>query len=160
MKLEKAAGWTETEDEILKAGVMKYGINRWSKVCSLLPSKSPSQCKLRWQEYVCPMLDRSGWTQGDDEKLLTTAQALLPQWSLVGQVVGRSAQECYERYNELTFGKIDVFKHAELTAPSDAKDMEIVDMAKARIANCKSRKDIKRERLRKRKAKTSGDQSV
>ena len=35
------------EDEILKAAVMKYGKNQWSRISSLLVRKSAKQCKVR-----------------------------------------------------------------------------------------------------------------
>lgn len=161
MKLEKTdARWTRAEDEVLKAGVMKYGINKWSKVCSLLPSKTPGQCKQRWQEYVDPSLSSSEWSASEDEKLIGAARTFHPQWGLIGEVVGRSAQQCYERYNELTFGKIDVFKYGELEKPCDERDEEILQMANARMAGSKSRKDLKRKRrqaLLSRKEKRAGN---
>lgn len=36
------------QDEILKAAVMKYGLNQWSRISSLLVRKSSKQCKARW----------------------------------------------------------------------------------------------------------------
>ena len=32
----KGGVWRNTEDEILKAAVMKYGLNQWSRIASLL----------------------------------------------------------------------------------------------------------------------------
>ena len=43
--------WKNTEDEILKAAVMKYGKNQWSRIASLLHKKSSKQCKARWFEW-------------------------------------------------------------------------------------------------------------
>jgi pre-mRNA-splicing factor CDC5/CEF1 len=37
-----------TQDEILKAAVMKYGLNQWARISSLLVRKSAKQCKARW----------------------------------------------------------------------------------------------------------------
>lgn len=165
MKLEKIeVEWTRTEDEILKAGIMKYGINKWSKVSSLLPSKTPSQCKSRWQEYVNPLLGDSSWSADEDERLVETAKMFHPQWSLIGQIIGRSGQQCYERYNEVMFGKINVYKYGELEKPSKGnkeEEIEILEMAKARITNYKNRKDIKREKekaLRQKKMKRACNQ--
>lgn len=44
----KGGVWRNSEDEILKAAVMKYGLNNWSRVASLLVKKSAKQCKSRW----------------------------------------------------------------------------------------------------------------
>lgn len=45
--------WKNSEDEILKAAVMKYGKNQWARISSLLVRKSASQCKARWWDFVC-----------------------------------------------------------------------------------------------------------
>ena len=39
---------SRTQDEILKAAVMKYGLNQWARISSLLVRKSAKQCKARW----------------------------------------------------------------------------------------------------------------
>ncbi|VDN24533.1 unnamed protein product [Gongylonema pulchrum] len=41
----KGGVWRNTEDEILKAAIMKYGKNQWSRIASLLHRKSAKQCK-------------------------------------------------------------------------------------------------------------------
>ena len=43
----KGGVWKNTEDEILKAAVMKYGMNQWGRISSLLVRKSAKQCKVR-----------------------------------------------------------------------------------------------------------------
>ena len=50
----KGGVWRNTEDEILKAAVMKYGKNQWSRIASLLHRKSAKQCKARWFEWLDP----------------------------------------------------------------------------------------------------------
>lgn len=35
----KGGVWKNSEDEILKAGIMKYGKNNWARVASLLPTR-------------------------------------------------------------------------------------------------------------------------
>ena len=41
----KGGTWKNAEDEILKAAVMKYGLNQWPRISSLLLRKSSKQCK-------------------------------------------------------------------------------------------------------------------
>ena len=43
----KGGVWRNTEDEIMKAAVMKYGKNQWSRIASLLHRKSAKQCKVK-----------------------------------------------------------------------------------------------------------------
>ena len=46
----KGGVWRNTEDEIMKAAVMKYGKNQWSRIASLLHRKSAKQCKVMSQQ--------------------------------------------------------------------------------------------------------------
>ncbi|KAL5709953.1 Cell cycle serine/threonine-protein kinase cdc5/MSD2 [Ranunculus cassubicifolius] len=68
-----------TEDEILKAAVMKYGKNQWARISSLLVRKSAKQCKARWYEWLDPSIKKTEWTREEDEKLLHLAKLMLHQ---------------------------------------------------------------------------------
>ncbi len=54
----KGGVWKNTEDEILKAGIMKYGKNNWGAIASLLHKKTPKQCKARWTEWLDPSIKK------------------------------------------------------------------------------------------------------
>lgn len=38
----KGGYWKNVEDELLKASVIKYGLNQWQRIASLLPRKTAS----------------------------------------------------------------------------------------------------------------------
>lgn len=54
----KGGIWKNTEDEILKAAVSKYGKNQWARISSLLVRKTPKQCKARWFEWLDPSIKK------------------------------------------------------------------------------------------------------
>ena len=66
--LIKGGVWKNTEDEILKAAVMKYGKNQWARVASLLNRKSAKQCKARWYEWLDPSVKKTEWNRDEEEK--------------------------------------------------------------------------------------------
>ena len=68
------------QDEILKASVMKYGKNQWSRISSLLVRKSAKQCKARWYEWLDPSIKKTEWTKEEEEKLLHLAKLMPTQW--------------------------------------------------------------------------------
>ena len=72
----KGGVWKNTEDEILKAAVMKYGKNQWARISSLLVRKSAKQCKARWYEWLDPSIKKTEWTREEDEKLLHLAKLM------------------------------------------------------------------------------------
>ncbi|EDP42472.1 hypothetical protein MGL_3230 [Malassezia globosa CBS 7966] len=90
-----------TEDEILKAAVSKYGMNQWARISSLLVRKTPKQCKARWYEWLDPSIKKIEWSREEDEKLLHMAKLMPTQWRTIAPIVGRTATQCLERYQQL-----------------------------------------------------------
>ena len=97
----KGGVWKNTEDEILKAAVSKYGMNQWARISSLLVRKTPKQCKARWYEWLDPSIKKTEWSKEEDERLLHLAKLMPTQWRTIAQVVGRTATQCLERYQKL-----------------------------------------------------------
>lgn len=84
----KGGVWKNTEDEILKAAVMKYGMNQWARVASLLSRKSAKQCKARWYEWLDPSIKKTEWSREEEEKLLHLAKLMPSQWRTIAPIVG------------------------------------------------------------------------
>ncbi|KAG0304109.1 Pre-mRNA-splicing factor cef1 [Dissophora globulifera] len=97
----KGGVWKNTEDEILKAAVSKYGKNQWSRISSLLVRKTASQCKARWLEWLDPSIRKTEWSREEDERLLHLAKLMPTQWRTIAPIVGRTASQCLERYQKL-----------------------------------------------------------
>lgn len=81
----KGGAWKNSEDEILKLAVMKYGKTEWSRIASLLSRKTAKQCKARWEEYLDPRIKKITWTREEDEKLMYYARATSKQWRTIGE---------------------------------------------------------------------------
>ncbi|KAM9953207.1 hypothetical protein ACTFIR_008270 [Dictyostelium discoideum] len=101
MRNVKGGVWKNTEDEILKVAIMKYGLNQWARISSLLTRKSPAQCKARWHEWLDPSIKKTEWSKEEEEKLLHLAKIFPSQWKTIAPLVGRTASQCLERYNRL-----------------------------------------------------------
>lgn len=97
----KGGAWTNIEDEILKAAVQKYGTNQWARVSSLLPKKTATQAKSRWVEWLNPLINKTGWTSDQDKRLIELTRLLPNQWRSIGSIIGRTATQCVERYQQL-----------------------------------------------------------
>eukprot|EP00499_Haloplacidia_sp_CaronLabIsolate_P008772 CAMPEP_0196779884 /NCGR_PEP_ID=MMETSP1104-20130614/6642_1 /TAXON_ID=33652 /ORGANISM="Cafeteria sp., Strain Caron Lab Isolate" /LENGTH=268 /DNA_ID=CAMNT_0042150069 /DNA_START=16 /DNA_END=819 /DNA_ORIENTATION=- len=166
----KGGVWKNTEDEILKAGVMKYGKNMWARVASLLPRKTAKQCKARWYEWLDPSIKKTEWTREEDEKLLHLAKLMPTQWRTIGPIVGRTAQQCLERYERLLDmaqsqdgaadatddprrlrpGEIDPAPETKPARPDpidmDEDEKEMLSEARARLANTRGKKAKRKAR--------------
>lgn len=167
----KGGVWRNTEDEILKAAVMKYGKNQWSRIASLLHRKSAKQCKARWFEWLDPSIKKTEWSREEEEKLLHLAKLMPTQWRTIAPIVGRTAAQCLEHYEylldqaqkketgddlddmdprKLKPGEIDPNPETKPARP-DPKDMdedelEMLSEARARLANTQGKKAKRKAR--------------
>lgn len=166
--LMKGGYWKNSEDEILKAAVMKYGLNQWSRISSLIARKSAKQCKARWYEWLDPSIKKTEWTREEEEKLLHLAKIFPSQWRTIAPIVGRTPAQCvehYERLLDLAQGRDEIdendprkLKPGEIDptpeirpARADAKDMdddekEMIAETRVRLANIKGKKAKRRAR--------------
>jgi len=63
--------------------------------------KTPKQCKARWFEWLDPSIKKIEWSREEDEKLLHMAKLMPTQWRTIAPIVGRTATQCLERYQQL-----------------------------------------------------------
>jgi pre-mRNA-splicing factor CDC5/CEF1 len=165
----KGGVWKNTEDEILKAAVMKYGKNQWARVASLLSRKSAKQCKARWYEWLDPSIKKTEWSREEEEKLLHLAKLMPSQWRTIAPIVGRTAAQCMEHYEylldsaqqkeginvaddsrRLRPGEIDPNPENKPARPDpvdmDEDEKEMLSEARARLANTKGKKAKRKAR--------------
>lgn len=160
----KGGTWKNVEDEILKAAVMKYGLNQWSRISSLLVRKSAKQCKERWYEWLDPKIKKTEWTHQEEQELLKYVEMLPCQWKTIGPLLNRTAYQCIEQFQKildrkntdqdknstendprkLRPGETDPNPEAKPARPDpidldeDLKDM--LNEARARVANTRGKK--------------------
>lgn len=162
----KGGIWRNAEDEVLKAAVMKYGLQAWERVASLLPRKTAKQCKMRWNEWLDPTIKKTDWSRDEEEKLLHLAKVYPNQWRTIAQFVGRTAHQCLEHYERMldrlanidTTGgqESDVLKRLDTvveakpakadTVDLDDAEKEMLAEAKARLANSLGKKAKRKAR--------------
>ncbi|CAH1799753.1 unnamed protein product [Owenia fusiformis] len=163
----KGGVWRNTEDEILKAAVMKYGKNQWSRIASLLHRKSAKQCKSRWFEWLDPSIKKTEWSREEEEKLLHLAKLMPTQWRTIAPIIGRTAAQCLEHYEllldkaqqkeegdddprKLKPGEIDPNPETKPARPDpvdmDEDELEMLSEARARLANTQGKKAKRKAR--------------
>jgi len=171
MRIQQKGGvWKNTEDEILKAAVMKYGKNQWARISSLLTRKSAKQCKARWLEWLDPSIKKTEWSREEEEKLLHLAKIMPNQWRTIAPAVGRTSAQCIAHYEKLLDaaqnkgeaydpaedprrlrpGEIDPNPESKAAKPDpvdmDEDEKEMLSEARARLANTKGKKAKRKAR--------------
>lgn len=142
--------WSSLEDDLIRAGVCKYGENHWPKISTLLRSRSPAECKARWAEYLDPSPIQGPFSAEEDSQLLLLARAYPSQWGTVGRILGRRGHACRRRVLELE-GKSEGPARPEsleaVAAEMHEEDRDMAEEAAARLASNKRRKDRKKSAI-------------
>lgn len=53
----------------LREAVRLFGVGNWSKITTLVPSRTPVQCRERWVNVLDNHINRGPWSKEDDRKL-------------------------------------------------------------------------------------------
>ncbi|PCH35528.1 hypothetical protein WOLCODRAFT_107457 [Wolfiporia cocos MD-104 SS10] len=97
--------WTSDEDERLCRAVDELG-PKWALVASRVRTRNSGQCAKRWNDALNPSIDRSGWSQEDDEQLLRAVEEQGHCWANIARtsLPGRTGLAAKNRYNHLMRG--------------------------------------------------------
>lgn len=151
------AVWTGAEDTVLVAAIRKYGLFQWSRISSLLPRKTPQQCKSRWFNYVNPNLSKTQWTRQEDVRLVQLVRARPNQWTTIAQMLNRSVDNCVQRYRQLMADNVEGELQTAVSAAPDATtpdgdmgefDNEMISEAQSRLAINQGKKPQRKARER------------
>ncbi|KAF7456622.1 cell division cycle 5-like protein [Cryptosporidium felis] len=132
--------------------------------------KSAKQCKSRWYEWLDPRVKKTEWSRSEEEKLLHLAKLFPCQWRTIAPLIGRTAHQCLEHYEQLLDraagekiprefdprvlkpGEIDPNPEIRPSKPDsidmDEEEIEMLAEARARLANTNGRKAKRKARER------------
>ncbi|OHT04339.1 hypothetical protein TRFO_28164 [Tritrichomonas foetus] len=75
--------FSKEEDEQLKALVGQYDEPDWKKIASCLKSRSPRQCRERYNNYLRPDLINGPWSPEEEDLLIEKYEKYGPKWSTI-----------------------------------------------------------------------------
>lgn len=92
--------FTKEEDDLLKSIVQKIGPKNWRFIASLIPGRSPKQCRDRYSNYLAPGISHSVWTEEEDKILIDKFVIYGPKWSYLSRFFkNRTPNDIKNRYN-------------------------------------------------------------
>ncbi|XP_020576674.1 transcription factor MYB52-like [Phalaenopsis equestris] len=78
--------WRPAEDEKLKDLVSKYGPHNWNAIAEKLPGRSGKSCRLRWFNQLDPRINRSPFTEEEEQRLLASHRIHGNRWSVIARL--------------------------------------------------------------------------
>ncbi|XP_006650510.1 transcription factor MYB52-like [Oryza brachyantha] len=78
--------WRPSEDEKLKELVARYGPHNWNAIAEKLQGRSGKSCRLRWFNQLDPRINRSPFTEEEEELLLASHRAHGNRWAVIARL--------------------------------------------------------------------------
>ncbi|XP_059306768.1 transcription factor MYB54-like isoform X2 [Lycium ferocissimum] len=78
--------WRPHEDEKLRELVAKYGPHNWNAIAEHLQGRSGKSCRLRWYNQLDPRINRSPFTEEEEERLLASHRIHGNRWAMIARL--------------------------------------------------------------------------
>ena len=95
--------FTVEEDEKLIKLVKRQGkyVN-WKNVSIEMETRTPRQCRERYQNYLSPEINNSPWTEAEDKQISQLVKTFGSKWNLIAKSInGRTGNSIRNRYQVL-----------------------------------------------------------
>ncbi|GMJ06662.1 myb domain protein 52, MYB DOMAIN PROTEIN 52 [Hibiscus trionum] len=77
--------WRPAEDERLRELVERYGPHNWNAIADKLQGRSGKSCRLRWFNQLDPRINRSPFTEEEEERLLAAHRIHGNRWAVIAR---------------------------------------------------------------------------
>ncbi|EEF32074.1 r2r3-myb transcription factor, putative [Ricinus communis] len=78
--------WRPAEDEKLKELVERYGPHNWNAIAEKLQGRSGKSCRLRWFNQLDPRINRTPFTEEEEERLLASHRIHGNRWAVIARL--------------------------------------------------------------------------
>ncbi|XP_042486893.1 transcription factor MYB52-like isoform X2 [Macadamia integrifolia] len=78
--------WRPAEDEKLMELVERYGPHNWNAIAEKLQGRSGKSCRLRWFNQLDPRINRSPFTEEEEERLLASHRIHGNRWAVIARL--------------------------------------------------------------------------
>lgn len=78
--------WRPAEDAKLKELVAQFGPQNWNSIAEHLEGRSGKSCRLRWFNQLDPRINRTAFTEEEEEKLLAAHRMYGNKWAMISRL--------------------------------------------------------------------------
>ncbi|KAJ3435188.1 myb-like DNA-binding domain containing protein [Anaeramoeba flamelloides] len=107
----KKGRWNKKEDKKLKKYYKQYGTD-WSTIAKKIRHRTSKQCRERYKNVLDPKIQKTPWTEEEDEIIIKNYLELGSKWSkIMKHLPGRSDNQIKNRFNCRLKKKLNDFRN-------------------------------------------------
>ena len=106
--------WTRDEDETIINYVKQHGDKDWAKLAVLLPGRIGKQCRERWKNHLDPTVQKTCWTEEEDQKLIEMHKLYGNAWTRIASFFDGRTDNCVKnRWNSTIKRRLERMEYGE-----------------------------------------------
>ena len=78
--------WTEEEDNMLRCIMERKSKTPWKQASNEMPGRTSKQCRERWNNYLCPEVNKNPFTEEEDRLLQHLYNTFGKSWAKISKV--------------------------------------------------------------------------